>query len=74
VIAKGPKIKVILNGSTILDADITKAKETGTVDKQAHPGLKRDSGHIGFLGHGSPVQFRYIRVKDLSKKGTTLKL
>jgi HEAT repeat protein len=74
VIAKGAKIKVILNGNTILDADITKAREVGTVDKQPHPGLKRDSGHIGFLGHGSPVQFRYIRIKDLSKKGTNSKL
>jgi HEAT repeat protein len=67
VIAKGPKIKVILNGTTILDADITKARESGAIDKQPHPGLLRNSGHIGFLGHGSPVQFRYIRVKDLSR-------
>lgn len=67
VITKGPKIKVILNGTTILDADITKARESGAVDGQPHPGLLRNSGHIGFLGHGSPVQFRYIRVKNLSK-------
>ncbi|MEQ7799643.1 DUF1080 domain-containing protein [Pedobacter sp. ASV1-7] len=68
VIVKGPKIKVILNGTTILDTDITEAREKGTLDGKAHPGLKRDSGHIGFLGHGSPVQFKNIRIKDLSKK------
>lgn len=67
VIVKGPKIKVILNGTTILDGDITEAKEKGTADHREHPGLKRDSGHIGFLGHGSVVRFRNIRVKDLSK-------
>lgn len=68
VIAKGPKIKVILNGTVILDADITEFKKNGTPDKKQHPGLLRDSGHIGFLGHGSPLQFRNIRIKDLSKK------
>jgi hypothetical protein len=67
VIVKGPKIKVILNGTVILDADITDARKNGAADGQAHPGLMRNSGHIGFLGHGSPVQFRNIRIKDLSK-------
>lgn len=66
IIARGPKIKVILNGTVITDADITEAREKGTMDGKEHPGLKRDKGHIGFLGHGSVVQFRNIRVKDLS--------
>ncbi len=68
VIVKGPKIKVILNGTVILDADITEARKKGAVDGKPHPGLLRESGHIGFLGHGSPVQFKNIRIKDLSKK------
>jgi len=67
VIVKGPKIKVILNGAVILDGDITEARKNGAMDGKLHPGLLRNSGHIGFLGHGSPVQFRYIRIKDLSK-------
>ncbi len=67
VIVKGPKIKVILNGTTILDADITEFRKNGTPDKQNHPGLKRDKGHIGFLGHGDTLFFRNIRIKDLSK-------
>ncbi|MEP6951819.1 MAG: DUF1080 domain-containing protein [Ginsengibacter sp.] len=66
VIVKGPKIKVILNGTAITDADITEARQNGTMDGKEHPGLRRDKGHIGFLGHGSVVQFRNIRVKDLS--------
>jgi len=68
VIVKGPKIKVILNGAVILDGDITEARKNGAADGKQHPGLLRDSGHIGFLGHGSIVQFRNIRIKDLSKK------
>ncbi|MEO9004154.1 MAG: DUF1080 domain-containing protein [Ginsengibacter sp.] len=67
VIVKGPKIKIILNGTVILDGDITEARENGTLDHLEHPGLKRTSGHIGFLGHGSVVRFRNIRVNDLSK-------
>ena len=66
VIVKGPKIKVILNGTTILDGDITEARKNGAADHLDHPGLKRDSGHIGFLGHGSELRFRNIRVKELN--------
>jgi len=65
VIAKGTKITVILNGVTIVDADIKEAIEQGTIDGREHPGLKRAAGHIGFLGHGSRVEFRNIRIKEL---------
>ena len=67
VIVNGSKVKVILNGTTILDGDIAEASKNGTLDGEEHPGLKRREGHIGFLGHGSEVWFRNIRVKDLSK-------
>ena len=30
-----------------------------------HPGMARSSGHVGFLGHGSLVEFRNIRIKEL---------
>jgi len=62
---KGDKIKVTLNGNVIVDGDMKKASEKGTMDKQQHPGLQRHTGHIGFLGHGSVVKFRNIRVKAL---------
>lgn len=65
VMVKGNQIKITLNDYVILDADIKKASENGTPDGQNHPGLKRDSGHIGFLGHGSTLWFRNIRIKDL---------
>jgi hypothetical protein len=65
VIAKGNKIKVILNGQIIVDADIAEASKDGTMDGREHPGLKNKAGHIGFLGHGSEVKFRNIRIKEL---------
>ena len=68
VIAKGSHIKVTLNGTVILDGDIKEASKNGTPDHKQHPGLLREKGHIGFLGHGSVVKFKNIRLKDLSKK------
>lgn len=67
VIAKGPKIKVILNGTVIMDGDITEARKNGAADGKPHPGLQRENGHIGFLGHGSTLFFRNIRVKNLTE-------
>ncbi|MCK3685521.1 family 16 glycoside hydrolase [Maribellus sp. YY47] len=67
VIVKGTKIKITLNGEVILDGDIADARENGTKDGKNHPGLKREKGYIGFLGHGSELWFRNIRIKDLSK-------
>jgi HEAT repeat protein len=67
VIVKGTKVKIILNGEIIVDGDIAEASKNGTLDHKNHPGLKRKKGYIGFLGHGSELKFRNIRVKDLSK-------
>lgn len=66
ITAIGNHIKVVLNGTTILDGDISDAIKNGTLDKKDHPGLKNTKGHLGFLGHGDVVLFRNMRVKDLS--------
>lgn len=65
VIANGDNIKITLNGHVILDGNIREAVKNGTADKKEHPGLFNKKGHIAFLGHGSPVKFRNIRVKEL---------
>jgi hypothetical protein len=65
VYVKGDRIKVTLNGIVIVDADLKKAAKNGTLDKRDHPGLNVYKGHIGFLGHGTVVRFRNIRVKEL---------
>jgi HEAT repeat protein len=62
---KGNHIRITLNGVVIVDGDLEKVTKNGTLDKQQHPGLKRKDGHIAFLGHGSEVHFRHIRVKRL---------
>ncbi len=65
VYAKGDHIKVTLNGHVILDGNIREAAKNGTADGREHPGLFNPSGHIGFLGHGSEVRFKNIRIKEL---------
>jgi len=66
VIADGNHIKVVLNGETIVDADIKEATKNGMPDGKEHPGLFNKSGRIGFIGHGDVLYFRNIRVKSLA--------
>ncbi|MHB8522498.1 MAG: 3-keto-disaccharide hydrolase [Limisphaerales bacterium] len=63
VTVKGSKIKVELNGTVILDADVAKVHEF--MANHAHPGKDRTSGHFGFAGHNDPVCFRNIQLKQL---------
>jgi hypothetical protein len=61
--AIGSKITVILNGEVIVDADL--AGITETMDGKKHPGLHNAKGHIGWLGHGTRVDWRNIRIKEV---------
>ena len=63
IMMTGSRIRVTLNGVIILDSDLNIVKEPDVLKK--HPGLKRSSGHIGFLGHNSLVEFRNIRIRQL---------
>ena len=63
IMANGRKIKVTLNGKVIVDANLDDVKDPAVLAK--HPGLARTTGRIGFLGHGSRVEFRNLQVKEL---------
>jgi len=65
VYVKGDQIRITLNSTVILEGDLKEASKNGTADGKDHPGLERSSGHIGFLGHGSLLWFRNIRIKEL---------
>lgn len=65
IVANGDNIRVTVNGVVILEGNIREATKNGTADHKEHPGLFNKKGHIGFLGHGSPVKFRNIRIKEL---------
>ncbi len=74
---KGDYIRVTLNGVVITEGNIREAcqghnvdpdggnKNPYTVDKKNHPGLFNKTGYIGFLGHGSELWYRNVRIKRL---------
>ncbi|NBO93809.1 MAG: DUF1080 domain-containing protein [Planctomycetia bacterium] len=55
----GPKIKIMLNGKKIIDIDQTKIKELR--DKPLE-------GYVCLQNHGSKIEFRNIKLRDLSGK------
>ncbi len=65
VTVKGSTIKVELNGTVILDADLSKVDMETVMAKSPHPGKDRTSGFFGFAGHNDPVAFRNISIKKL---------
>lgn len=67
VTVQGRRIKVVLNGVTIVDGDLDEASKNGTIDGKPHPGIQRTSGYVGFIGHNERVEFRNIRIRDLAK-------
>lgn len=63
VLVQGSHIRVVLNGTTIVDQDVSKLADLA--DGRPHPGLSRTKGHFGFAGHNDPVQFRNIMIREL---------
>ena len=64
VIAKGNRITVKINGQVILKTNLKKAVKDRSPDSYSKAVFNK-TGHIAFLGHGSVVKFRNIRIKPL---------
>jgi hypothetical protein len=63
VTVKGSHITVELNGTVIVEADVSKVTEY--MANSPHPGKDRTKGYFGFAGHGDPVAFRGVMIKPL---------
>ncbi len=63
VTVRGPTLRVELNGTRILDGDLSKV--TKFMGNRPHPGKDRTEGHFGFCGHNDPVAFRVVRIKAI---------
>lgn len=59
----GSTIKVELNGTKILETDLSKITEV--MGNSPHPGRDLKKGYFGFAGHSDPVQFRNVSIKRL---------
>lgn len=64
VIANGDNITIILNGTVILEENLREATKDLPADK-VDQAIFNKTGHLAFLGHGSVVKFRNIRIKEL---------
>lgn len=65
IICDGHRLKVTLNGTVIVDAELDKVKP---IDNHEHPGLLYTKGCIGLHAHGNygaKVYFRNLRIKEL---------
>jgi hypothetical protein len=63
ITANGRQLSVRLNGVTVVNGNLDDVKDSEILKK--HPGIARKSGHVGFLGHGTEVRFRNVRIKEL---------
>ena len=74
ITAQGRHITIKLNGTTIVDANLDDIKDPEMLrthrdlsKPEGSRGIANTKGHIGFLGHGARVEFRNIRIKELTK-------
>jgi len=65
--AVGRHITIRLNGKVVVEGNLNEVADPNILLE--HPGMRREHGHIGFLGHGSRVEFRNIWIRNLSTPG-----
>jgi hypothetical protein len=72
ITAHGRRITIVLNGTTIVDANLDDVKDDALLAKhrdlgrpEGSRGIANTRGHIGLLGHGTRVEFRNIRIRAL---------
>jgi hypothetical protein len=70
VSVKGSTVRVELNGTVILNADLSKVDPATYMAKHEHPGVSRTSGFFGFAGHNDPVMFRNVMVRTTAAKSS----
>jgi len=63
ILCEGRRIRVTLNGATILDVDLDALAPPA--DGLSHPGLERSRGAINLLGMCDEVRFRSLRIREL---------
>jgi hypothetical protein len=68
----GRQITVKLNGVTITEGNLDDVKSEALLARhrdlskpEGSRGIANTKGHIGLLGHGTRVEFRHIRIKEL---------
>ena len=61
IVCRGRKVTVEQNGKELVNANLDDYK----AKYEKHPGLKRESGKVGFQSHDGRVEFKNIYIKEL---------
>ncbi len=59
--AEGSKVRVVLNGRTVVDADLARHPDA----PPRHSGTARAAGFLGLQSHGDPARFRHLEIREL---------
>jgi len=69
---RGRRITVTLNGVTITEGNLDDVNDEALLSKhrdlskpEGSRGIANTKGHVGLLGHGTRVEFRNIRIREL---------
>jgi hypothetical protein len=72
ITVRGRTISVKLNGVVITEGNLDEVKDEALLAKhrdmskaEGSRGIANTKGHIGLLGHGTRVEFRNIRIKEM---------
>jgi hypothetical protein len=60
IVAQGRQVSVEVNGTRIVDANLDDYKDHA----KEHPGILRQTGHLGLQSHDGRVEFRNVWVKE----------
>lgn len=64
----GPRVKVVLNGTTIVDDDLSRyPDDRPLMDGAKHPGIRNTAGRLAWLSHGFSCKWRNVRIKELRR-------
>jgi hypothetical protein len=61
IVCKGRKVTIEQNGKELVNANLDDFENKF----EKHPGLKRESGHIGFQSYNIKLEFRNVFIKEL---------
>ena len=61
IVCDGAEVQVALNGTPISDTNL----DEQTAHEAEHPGINRASGYIGLQNHGTRLDYRNIRLREL---------
>ena len=65
ILCDGPHVRVTLNGTVVVDANLNDYADGKTTDGKSHPGTKRTEGLIGLQNHDTRIEYRNLRIRQL---------